>query len=61
MERIAYPGEAALWELDWRERNRRWVGISFQRQKGHTGCNRLFLVSCQPVQHRALVVVPWDF
>ena len=36
MERIAYPGEAALWELDWREREPAVGGYFRQRQKGHT-------------------------
>ena len=35
MERIAYPGEPALWEVAWREREPAGGGYFRQRPIGH--------------------------
>ena len=50
MERIAYPGEAALWELDWPDREPAVGRIVPPAANGANGLRPQFLVSCQSVQ-----------
>ena len=58
MERIAYPGEAALWELDWPDREPA-VGRLFpsSADRAH-GLQPPILVSRQAVQHENYLSSP---